>query len=88
MCKTCLAHNEPFEAAGDWKPWDDDEDFQLSDRISLKIVRPPCEFCIHWYPSIEAKKGEVRGIVCCTADRMHTDFSCYVKVDKTNETDP
>lgn len=65
-----------------WKPWTDspvDAPAAMNKYNGMK--GPPCSFCLHWNPQVAYRptpQGFVGdGIVCCHAEEMHPDFSCF-----------
>lgn len=39
---------------------------------------PPCRGCKNWSPRLVTdEKGEPKKVICCLADKMKPDFSCY-----------
>jgi len=51
----------------------------------LAITAPPCPACRHWVPQIDYRAThtgyEPNGLVCCHAEQMHYDFSCFKPKD-------
>jgi hypothetical protein len=47
----------------------------------LPISAPPCPGCRNWAPQIEYRQTstgfEPNGLVCCHAESMLDDFSCF-----------
>jgi hypothetical protein len=58
------------------KIWSEAEKVAAS--VKLEIAEPPCKTCRHWTPRIKTDEtGKFAGIVCCSAKKMHRDFSCF-----------
>jgi hypothetical protein len=47
----------------------------------INITEPPCKNCVHWNPQRKYRPGktgqEFDGIVCCHANDMYSDYSCF-----------
>jgi hypothetical protein len=54
-----------------WEPWKWFEEVPAGYGI-VKLDEPPCKYCIHWRPYRTHD-----GVVCCAAEEMCRDFSCF-----------
>lgn len=60
-----------------WFPWNDYE--KKAPVVIDEIKEPPCKDCKDFNPRITTdRKGTFNGVVICTADSMHHDFSCFL----------
>jgi hypothetical protein len=67
----------------DWKPW---QTFKRNPPDLLGVNAPPCPDCRHWKPQakfMDLPTGQIfDGVVCCHAEDMHHDFSCFRSNDQ------
>jgi hypothetical protein len=59
-----------------WEPW---EGYGKDNKnMRADIVEPPCKNCLKWKPQdIFNEYGNYYGTVCCIAENMEHDFSCF-----------
>src|SRR5208337_2121130 len=57
-----------------WEPW---EIYRPLDD-DLRLPEPPCRECHFWNPRRKYLSGGFYdGVICCHAEEMQADFSCY-----------
>jgi hypothetical protein len=60
-----------------FKPWSDCAE-QAKNLVITTVEEPPCKHCKFWNPRIRTdEQGKYAGVVLCTAEKMHSDFSCF-----------
>ena len=79
-CVNCgRATDESGRGEMDWKPW---LTHKLNSPDLVGINAPPCPECKYWKPQgkfIDLKEFGMQwdGVVCCHAEDMYPDFSCF-----------
>ena len=71
-----------------WAPWVTYASETVAEEL-LPIKGPPCSTCEFWAPMrrwVQLKdRLKFDGIVCCHADEMWGDFSCYIPRHKEDD---
>jgi len=64
-----------------WDPWTR----YRNNNDPVEIPEPPCKYCRYWKPQRDMPNPYTNGILCCQAEEMFGDFSCFRKREVKDE---